>query len=154
AINSTNPNSFSINNTLISNNSVGISVQSQATSNGVLSGVALANNASGMTATGTSSSVQANVTVQNAMITNNITVGLASNGYSLISVSDSVIANNGIGLEAQNSGGSLQLSRSFVVQNATGWTTANGGQAYSFAAGNAISGNTAGNTAIAAFNPN
>ena len=118
-IGSSNPNSFSIANTVLSNNTTGLFVQSPAASTGVISGTQVVNSATGITVTGASSSNSATLTVQNAVVANNSTVGILSNGYSNVSVSNTTVANNGVGVK-HRAPAHLQHGLP-VTGNGTGW---------------------------------
>jgi hypothetical protein len=145
-ISSTNPNTFSIANSLIANSSIAISVHSSATSAGVLSDLNVAGNSTGVSATGASPWNPVTLNIARSLVVNNTAVGILSNGFSVISVVDTMIALNGVGVEAQNSTAILQLSNSFVSGNGTGWTALNGGHVYSFG-NNAIGGDINGDSA-------
>src|SRR5262249_41371669 len=60
-LSSTNPNTFTVNNTSIFANTVGLSVQSPVTTTGALTGTLLVNNGTGVSAVGASSSSPANL---------------------------------------------------------------------------------------------
>jgi hypothetical protein len=139
--------SFSVDGTILSNNTTGILFQTSTASTGVSSDAHLVNKTSGAVVQGTSSASVATLTVQNGVVANNGAVGLLSNGYSVVNVSSSTIANNGIGVQAQGSNAILRLAGATVTGNGSGWIATSDGQVSSAGGNNSISGNMAANSA-------
>jgi len=143
--------SLLVSKTLISNNSTGINLHGAAASTAVLNDVQLVGNGTGLAATGASSTASANVTLQNSVIANNRTVGVAAGASSAVSIASSTVTNNAVGLQAQASSSLVQASKSTLTGNRTAWQAANGGQVLS-ASNNAFGGNTGGDTGPPAAN--
>jgi hypothetical protein len=132
--------------TLISNNSTGINLHGAAATTAVLNDVQLVGNGTGLAATGASSSALANVAIQNGVIANNSTVGIAAGASSTVSVASSTITNNAVGLRALAASSQLPVSNSTLTGNRVAWQATNGGQVLS-GGQNAFGGNTGGDTA-------
>jgi hypothetical protein len=132
--------------TLISNNSTGINLHGAAATTAVLNDVQVVGNGTGLAATGASSTALANVAIQNGVIANNSTVGIAAGASSAVSVASSTITNNAVGLRALAASSQLPVSNSTLTGNRVAWQAANGGQVLS-GGKNAFGGNTGGDTA-------
>jgi Right handed beta helix region len=138
--------SFSVSNTIASNNSsIGISVQptGSAVVSGVLSNVTANNNVSGILVAG--SGLSLNVTVAGSDASNNSSVGIAaSTAATAILLSNVVASNNNTGLAA-NSSSTVRVGQSVVTGNVTGVFTTGAGVLDSYG-DNDINGNTTDNT--------
>ena len=144
--------SFSVSNTISSNNSsIGISVQptGAAVVSGVLSNVTANDNVTGILAGG---GVSLNVTVAGSGASNNSSVGIAAStaGTALL-LSNVVASNNNTGLAASASS-TVRVGQSVVTGNVTGVFTTGGGVLDSYG-DNDINGNTTDNTAVLTLIP-
>jgi hypothetical protein len=145
--------SFSVSNTIASNNSaLGISVQptGSAVVSGVLSNVTANNNNTGILVAGIGFSL--NVTVAGSGASNNSSIGMAANtaGTALL-LSNVVASNNNTGIAASTSS-TVRVGQSVVTGNVTGVFTTGGGVLDSYG-DNDINGNTTDNTAVLTLIP-
>jgi hypothetical protein len=138
--------SFSVSNTIASNNAVvGIAVQRAASVvvSGVLSNVTANNNGSGINVAGSGASL--NVTIANSEASNNSSVGVGATSATVL-LHSVVASNNNTGVVAATSS-TLLLAQSVVTGNATGVFLTGGGILNSYG-DNDINGNTTDNTGI------
>jgi hypothetical protein len=149
--NTSNPTSFFVSNTLLSDNGAdGIDIVSSGsgTTNGVLSHVEMENNGAFGLVAGTASQT-INVMVSDSVSSNNATDGIFANssgGTINIMVRNSTIANNGAaGLVAKSPGATILVTRSTITGNGSGWVAPLSGVVTSYADNN-IDGNTNINT--------
>jgi hypothetical protein len=119
--------SLLVSRTVISNNAIGIDLHGGATTNSVLNNVKLVENGTAIATLGAGRTAAANVALQNSVIANNSTVGIAGGAFSAISVSRSSITNNAIGVQAQTASSRVNLSNSTIAGNGTAWQAFNGG---------------------------
>jgi Periplasmic copper-binding protein (NosD) len=140
--------SFSVSNTISSNNSaIGISVQptGSAVVSGVLSNVTANSNISGILVAG--SGVALNVTIANSNASNNSSLGVAaSTAATALLLSNVVASNNNTGIAASTSS-TVRVGQSVVTGNVTGVFTTGGGVLDSYG-DNDINGNTTDNTSV------
>jgi hypothetical protein len=147
--------SFSVSNTIVSNNpGEGIFVEptGSVTVTGVLSKVtANNNNVSGIVVIGSATPASLNVTVVDSEAFNNFFTGVIATSLSgaaatAVMVRNSVASNNGTGLEA-NTNSVLRVGHSVVTGNGTGALTFGAGILDSYG-DNDIDGNTSDNTGV------
>lgn len=138
---------LSIVDTLVTNNTEGVALQSSTSDGSVLSSVQLVGNGTALSVIGTNGATPATLTIQNSVVANNLTMGVLSRGNSIVKVTNTTLAYNGVGLQAQNAGAVTQVSGSNVSGNATGWIATNGGWVYS-GGSNGMGSNTAGNSPL------
>ncbi len=139
--------SFSVSNTIASNNTaIGISVQptGSAVVSGVLSNVTANSNATGILVGG---GVSLNVTVANSDASNNSSLGVgAITTTTALLLSNVVASNNNTGLAASTSS-TIRVGQSVVTGNVTGVFTTGGGVLDSYG-DNDINGNTSDNLSV------
>ncbi len=147
--------SFSVSNTIASNNFTsnrfgtfgsGITIEGKlgaAAVTGVLSKVTANNNGTGISVPGATGSL--NVTIVDSEVSNNSDAGVSVGGATVVMVRNSVASYNGTGLLANGSSGGigaiLRLAHSVVTGNGTGVATGSGGILRSYG-DNDINGNT------------
>jgi hypothetical protein len=140
--------SFSVSNTIASNNtSIGIAVQPKGSAvvSGVLSNVTANNNVSGILVAG--SGLALNVTIANSDASNNSSLGVgASTAATAVLLNNVVASNNNTGIAASTSS-TVRVGQSVVTGNVTGVFTTGGGVLDSYG-DNDINGNTTDNTAV------
>ncbi|MGH6812150.1 MAG: hypothetical protein ACREDM_07320 [Methylocella sp.] len=159
-ISPTTSSSFSVSNTIASNNGAdGIFVgpRGSAVVAGVLSEVTATNNGDGIFVSGAGTTgASLNVTIVDSVVSNNPDFGVLSNsitgGHAVtaVLVRTSVASNNGTGLFASNA--TLRVAHSVVTGNNIGVSTPVGGLCCSYG-DNDIDGNTNNNTGILITNP-
>ena len=135
--------SFSVSNTIASNNSsTGINIIPFGSANvkGVLSTVITNNNDTGIFVEGSVTGASLNVTIVDSVSSNNNNVGirLFEGTKTTVMVRNSTAANNNIGVDAN--GGALYLARSTITGNQSFGVLASGGTIFSYG-DNDINGN-------------
>ncbi|MGH6848459.1 MAG: hypothetical protein ACREC0_13790, partial [Methylocella sp.] len=141
--------SFSVSNTIVSNNSggAGISVQPTGTAvvSGVISNVTANNNGTGIIVVGTGTS-SLNVTIVDSVASNNSGLGVGAGGTATTAIllRNVAASNNNIGLSAAATS-TLRVGHSVVTGNVTGVFGAGTLDSYG---DNDINGNTTDNTGI------